>query len=63
MAEAVQEVLLFFGPKQGYPTVIPDAPSAQLQNLLGCSLGEQARAHHPFNAACHTITISRDQLC
>ena len=60
VAEAVQELLLFFRAKQGYPTVVPDAPSAQLQNLLGCSLGEQARTHHSFNAAGHTITMGYD---
>ena len=60
-AEAVEEVLLLIIAKQGYPTVIPDAPSAQLQDLLSCSLGEEARTHHSFNAACHSITISNDR--
>ena len=56
--KAVQEVLLLVRAEQGYPTVIPDAPSAQLQNLLGRSLGEKARTHHSLNAAGHSITIS-----
>ena len=51
LTEAVEQLLLFFRAEEGHPAVIPDAPRAQLQDLLGCSLGEQARTHHSLNSA------------